>query len=247
MSELPPPRTLDNRQNNLPVQRVPIIGREKELAAARELLLRDEVSLLTLTGPPGIGKTRLGLQVAAELAPKFEGGVYFVNLAPIADPTLVLSTIAQTLGVPEAGGQPLLDTLKDYLRDKQVLLLLDNFEQVVQAGWLVAELLAAPRLKALVTSRELLHIRDEYNLPVPPLGLPRTKPPPPLQRLTQYEAVRLFIERAVAAKPDFQVTNDNAPAVAEICNRLDGLPLAIELAAARIRVLTPHAILSRLQ
>jgi predicted ATPase len=178
----------------------------------------------------------------------FPDGVYFAALAPISDPGLVVLTIAQALGVKEIGSQPLLETLKDYLREKQVLLLLDNFEQVLDAAPLVAELLAAcPKLKALVTSREMLHLYGEHDFPVPPLALPDRAQLPPLDQLTQYEAVRLFIERAQAIKPDFQVTNANANAVAEICARLDGLPLAIELAAAWVRLFSPQGLLARLQ
>ncbi len=204
--------------------------------------------IVTLTGPGGTGKTRLALQVAADIVDEFEDGVYFVNLAPITDSELVASTVAQALGVREAGDKSLVDSLKDYLRDKEMLLVLDNFEQVAQAAPMVAELIgAAPQLKVVVTSRARLQVRGENEYPVPPLSLPDPKSLPALERLTQYEAVRLFIERAVDVKPDFEVNNDNAPAVAEICVKLDGLPLAIELAAARIKILPPQAILTRLQ
>ena len=216
------------------------------MAAARTRLLRQHVRLLTLTGPGGTGKTRLGLQVAADLLDDFPDGVFFVALASVSDPDLVASTIAQTLGVREADGQPLAERLKDYLREKQLLLLLDNFEQVLSAAPLVADLLAAcPRLKVLVTSRAPLHLRGEQEFPVPPLALPDAKRPLTAEILSQYAAVALFIERALAVKPDFAVTNENAPAVAEICARLDGLPLAIELAAARSKVLPPQAMLAR--
>ncbi|HSH78927.1 MAG TPA: adenylate/guanylate cyclase domain-containing protein, partial [Herpetosiphonaceae bacterium] len=246
-ADFPPLKSLDTRPNNLPVQSTPLIGREQAVAALRDLLLRPGVRLVTLTGPGGTGKTRLGLQVAADLLDHFEHGVYFVNLAPISDPALVASAIAQPVAVREHGGKPLLESLKDYLRDKHLLLLLDNFEQVTAAAPLVADLLAAaPRLSVLVTSREVLHLYGEHDVAVLPLTLPDPGHPMPLERLTQYEAVRLFIERAQAARSDFAVTNENAPAVAEICYRLDGLPLAIELAAARIRLLPPQAMLQRL-
>ncbi len=246
-ADFQPLRTLDNRPNNLPLQLTPFIGRERELEVVRERLAQPDMRLLTLSGPGGTGKTRLGLQVAADLLDTFPDGVWFVNLAPISDPALVMPTIAATLGIAEVAGQSLLDTLKWYLRDKQMLLVLDNFEQVLPAAPVVNDLLAAaPGLKVLVTSRALLGIYGEHDVAVPPLALPDLRRLPPLERLSQYEAVRLFIERAQAAKSDFAITGENAPAVAEICVRLDGLPLAIELAAARIRLLPPQALLQRL-
>jgi len=242
-----PLKTLDARMNNLPAQPTPLVGRERELGEVRDLLRGEGVRLLTLTGPGGIGKTRLGLQVAADLLDEFEDGVFFVELAPITDPALVASAIAEALGVVEAGDQPLEEVLKDYLRDKELLLLLDNFEQVLGAAQRGGKLLSAcPKLKVLATSRSVLRVYGEQEYPVPPLELPSPGRLPPIDRLSQYEAVRLFIERAKAAKPDFSVTDGNAPAVAEICARLDGLPLAIELAAARIKLLTPSAMLERL-
>ncbi len=246
-ANFPPLKTLDNSPNNLPVQPTSLIGREKEVAAVLDLLQREEVRLLTLTGPGGTGKTRLGLQVAAELAERFTDGVFFVNLAPISDPELVVPTLAQTLNVKEIAEQTLLDLLKASLHWKHLLLLLDNFEQVLGAAVYVADLLAAcPNLKVMVTSRMTLHIRGEQEYAVPPLAVPDPKHLPDLVVLSQYEAVALFIQRAQAARPEFQVSNANAPAVAEICVRLDGLPLAIELAAARIKVLPPRALLARL-
>ena len=243
----PPLRTLDTHSNNLPTQLTSLIGREQEVATVQRLLNREDVHLLTLTGPGGTGKTRLGLQVAAELTDSFVDGVYFVNLAPIRDPSLVIPTIAQTLALKENADQPLTNLLKAYLRDRHFLLLLDNFEQVISAAIQVANLLAAcPRLKVIVTSREVLHVQGEHEFAVSPLAVPAPTYVYDLATLSQYEAVTLFISRAQAAKPDFQVTNANAPAVAEICIRLDGLPLAIELAAARIKLLSPQALLARL-
>jgi DNA-binding SARP family transcriptional activator len=227
--------------HNLPEQPTPLIGRKQEVAIVRDTFIREGVRLLTLTGPGGTGKTRLGLQVATELLDQFEQGVFFVSLAEIADADLVVSKIAQQLGLREGGSQPFLEMLKDYLRTKQLLLLLDNFEQVVDAAPVVADLLAtAPGLKVLVTSRALLNLRGEHEFPVPPLKLPDPTRLPSLERLSQYEAIWLFIERAMAANPRFAVTSENAPAVAEICQRLDGLPLAIELAAARVKLLPPR-------
>ena len=247
LADYPPLKTLDYRPNNLPLQPNPFVGREREMEAVRQRLLQPDVRLLTLTGVGGTGKTRLALQVAADLVDSFPAGVWFVNLAPIGDPDLVLSTIATTLGVRDAGGQPLLETLQAYLHAKQLLLLLDNFEQVLPAAGVVADLLATSTgLKVLVTSRAPLRVQAEREFPVPVLALPDPGQLPPLERLTQYDAVRLFIQRAQDVKPNFTVTNANAPAVAEICVRLDGLPLAIELAAVRIKLLPPPALLNRL-
>jgi predicted ATPase/class 3 adenylate cyclase len=246
--DFPSLASLDNRPNNLPTQPTTLIGREKELAEILNRLTSDEVRMLTLTGPGGTGKTRLGLQAAADLIDRFEHGVYFIDLASIRDPEAVLPAIARTLGVREASYRPVLEELREQLQAREMLLLLDNFEQVTAAAPKVVELLqACPHMKMLVTSREPLRVRAEYIFPVPPLTLPATGlKQPPIEQLTQYESVRLFIERAQAVKPDFSVTNENAPAVAEICARLDGLPLAIELAASRIRLFTPQALLERL-
>lgn len=248
-ADFPPLKTLDDHPNNLPVQPTLLIGREQEIAQACQLLRRSEVRLLTLTGPGGVGKTRLALQVAAELGDLFPDGVFLVALAPLSDPQLVVPTIAQTLEIPELSYQLPLTTLMTALKEKHLLLLLDNFEQVAVAASQLAELLTAcPKVKLLVTSRVGLHLRAEHEFAVPPLAAPALKQRlPDLVTLSQYEAVRLFIERAQAVKPDFQVTNANAPAVAEICVRLDGLPLAIELAAARSKAFPPQTLLARLK
>jgi predicted ATPase/class 3 adenylate cyclase len=246
-ADFPPLKTLDIRPNNLPVQRSPLVGREAELATVQRLLLRNDTGLLTLTGAGGIGKTRMALQVAAELIDKFQDGVFFVSLAHITDPTLVAPAIAQALNIKEDAGRSLTADLADYLSDKQLLLVLDNFEQVLKAVSVASALLAAaPRLKVLATSREVLHLKGEQEFNVPPLRMPDLTRLPAAQALSQYDAVALFIQLARLVRPDFQVTNETAPAIAEICYRLDGLPLAIELAAARIRLLTPQAMLARL-
>ncbi len=212
----------------------PLIGREKEVVRVQHLLNREDVRLLTLTGPGGTGKTRLGLHVAAELSDRFADGVFFVNLAPLRDSAFVAPTIAQAFDLKETGQQPVLGLLQAFLRDKQLLLLLDNFEQVLPAAAQLVDLLAAcPRLKMLVTSRFVLHVRGEQEFGVPPLAVPDPQHLPDLATLSQCEAVALFIARVQAIKPDFQLTDTNARAVAEICARLDGLPLAIELAACR--------------
>lgn len=234
---------------NVPAQRDPLIGRERELAAVRQLVLREDVGLVTLTGPGGTGKTRMALRVASDLLDAFPGGVYVVSLAPVRNPELVASTIAHTLGIKEGGGRPLSTSLRLYLRDRQLLLLLDNFEQVLASAPLLTELLAAcPGLTVLTTSRAALRVSGEHEFPVPPLALPDLRHGLDLDQetLSECAAVALFLRRARAARPDFTLSRANAATVAEICIRLDGLPLALELAAARLKLLTPPALLARL-
>jgi predicted ATPase/class 3 adenylate cyclase len=232
--------------NNLPRRLTTFLGREREIAEVQAAL--EGARLLTLTGPGGTGKTRLSLEVAGRSLDRYPGGVFFVELSPVAEAELIATAIAQALGLPDAGGRSASDRIIDHLADRRVLLVLDNFEQVTEGAPVVAELLTrVPNLSVLATTRAPLHVSGEQEYPVPPLSLPDLAHLPGSEGLSQYEAVRLFIERARAVKPDFAVTNDNAPAVAEICVRLDGLPLAIELAAARIRILSPQAMLGRLE
>jgi predicted ATPase/class 3 adenylate cyclase len=252
-AEFPPLQTLDARRTNLPAPPNLLIGREREVAAVGTLLRRTDVRLVTLAGPGGIGKTRLAMQVAADLQDAYTDGVWFVDLAPIRDPALVLPRILQTLNLKEQGGPSPFVQLQAYLRDKQLLLLLDNFEQVVDAAVEVADLVAAcPGLNVLITSRMVLHLYSEHVFAAPPLGLPDRKQSKPrgtdlVAAAGQYEAVRLFVERAQTVKFDFTLTETNAKVIIEICQRLDGLPLAIELAAAWIRLFSPQALLARLK
>ncbi len=233
--------------SNLPAEVTSFIGRETELKTVKELLARPQVRLLTLTGPGGTGKTRLSLQVAGSLLEEFKDGVVFVPLAEAREPALVVSKIAELLGVREGGSQSLLESIKGFLRDKHMLLILDNFEQVLRAAPLVHELLeAAPHLKVIVTSRALLNVRGEHEFHVPPLDLPDRYSGVAAGQLAGCESTRMFVERARATNPRFMLDDRNAPVVAEICCRLDGLPLALELAAARLKMLSPEKLLSLL-
>ncbi len=245
-TDFPPLRSLGVLSNNLPHQVTSFIGREREMAEVKRLLAATRI--LTLTGPGGCGKTRLALRVAADLLEEFANGVWLAELAALSDSALVPQAVASALGVREESGRSLLATLADYLQPKQLLLVLDNCEHLIGAcAPLAAALLrACPRLKILALSWEVLGIAEEVTYHVPALSLPDLRRLPSLEHLTQYEAVRLFIERAADALPTFAVTNQNARAVAQVCYRLDGIPLAIELAAARVKVLSVDQIAGRL-
>lgn len=244
--EFPPLRSLDARRNNLPLQLTSFIGREREKAEVRELLLTSR--LLTLTGSGGAGKTRLALQIAAEVLEEFPDGVWFVDLATLSDPVLVAHAVANVLNVTEQPGRPIEDTLADTLRERRLLLLLDNCEHLVARCAYLSETLlrACPHVRILATSREALGVAGETAWPTPSLSVPSGQEQPTAERLRDSEAARLFIERAVASQPGLTVTERNAQSVLEICQRLDGIPLAIELAAALVRVLAVDQIAARL-
>ena len=238
------------QSSSLPLQRTAFVGREREVAAVKELLLRDDVRLVTLTGPGGIGKTRLGLQAAGETASNFPGGVHFIPLAEVSDASLIPSIIAQALGVRDHARQVTIRGLKEYLHDlrSNLLVFFDNFEHMLAAAPAVADLISiAPKLKVLVTSRATLHIYGEHEFPVPSLALPDPQANASLADLAKNSAVALFVQRAAAIKPNFALREENAQTVANICIRLDGLPLAIELAAARIKLLSLSAMQTRLE
>jgi non-specific serine/threonine protein kinase len=243
-----PQTTPEIRPNNLSVLLNPLIGRDPEVNALKKLLLTEDVRLVTLTGPGGTGKSSLGLRIARDLLPEFRHGVFFVALTAINESALVAPTIAQTIGIKEERGVQLIDSMKAFFGGRRILLVLDNFEQVIAAAPVLSEMLtASDGLKFLVTSRAALHLRGEREFPVAPLSLPDLERLPPLEQLGQYSSVALFVSRAQALKPDFVLNEANAQAVAEICFKLDGLPLAIELAAARIKLLPPAAMIKRME
>jgi predicted ATPase/DNA-binding CsgD family transcriptional regulator/class 3 adenylate cyclase len=244
----PPIKSIDNQPTNLPTQPYTLVGRQVELQVINQLLRSEEVHLLTLTGTGGTGKTRLALQSAADLLGVFPDGVFFVALDQIGEPALVASSVAQALSLELTGNQSIEDELTEQLRKRNVLLVLDNFEHVLPAASLVSGLLAAcPQLKVIATSREPLRLRGEREFPVSHLPLPSSGQALAADQLPQFASVALFIQRAQAARPSFAVDSQNAAAVAEICIFLDGLPLAIELVAARMRMFSPQALLANLK
>jgi predicted ATPase/class 3 adenylate cyclase len=246
--QFPPLKSLENRLNNLPRQPTPFLGRERQVEDVVGLLGKEDVQLLTLVGSGGTGKTRLALQAAAELLDAFADGVFLVELAPLADADLVPSTIGTALGLQEGGTQSPEELVRSFLQHKILLLLLDNFEHLLAAGPVVGRLLnTCPTVKVLATSRAPLRLRAERLYSVPPLATPDSRPPEDPEAIARNEAVQLFIERAQASDPSFMPTPETLPAIADIVRRLDGLPLAIELAAARVRLLPPAALLVRLE
>ena len=239
-------QSLNEIPNNLPVQLTSFVGRENEITELKQEL--ESHRLVTLTGSGGTGKTRLSLQVAADLLDQFQHGVWFIELAPLTDPDLIPQTILSAIGISEQSNKTPLDILKEYLHEKKTLIVLDNCEHLVSASAQVVNALlnAAPNLKILASSREALSVKGELSYPVPSLSLPDLKHLPTIEQLSQYEAVRLFIDRALLVAPHFAIEKDNAPFIAQICYRLDGIPLALELAAARVKVLSVEQISKRL-
>ena len=239
------PSAIVQPRHNLPVQITTFIGRQSEIAELTHLL--DEAHLISLTGPGGVGKTRLALQIVAGVVDDFRSGVFLVDLAAINQPELVAKTIATAIGVMETPERNISDTLKEYLRQKRMLLLLDNFEHIIEAAPFVGDLLSsAPNLRIMVTSREALRIYGEREYLVQPLNLPELDGEKSIVDFSQVEAVALFLQRAQTAKSGFEMKDEDVPTIAEICRRLDGLPLAIELAAARIRLFSPLALLAHM-
>jgi predicted ATPase/class 3 adenylate cyclase len=246
-SEFPPPRTLGAGLHNFPALTGRLIGRERDIDSVRSLLMRDDVRLVTLTGPGGTGKTRLSIAAAEAAAGSFEHGACFVPLAALSDPQLVPAAIANAFGIPESPLRSTAEEIAEHVRPRRLLLVLDNFEQIVSAAPVMADLLSrCANLKLLVTSRVVLHLRGEHEYPVAPLALPLSSESGTAVALGRYPAVALFVERARAVRPDFDLDDENGRAVRELCIRLDGLPLALELAAARIRLFSPQALLARL-
>jgi predicted ATPase/class 3 adenylate cyclase len=246
-TEFPVLNSLDAKRTNLPIQATPLIGRQKEVRGVGDLIRREDVRLVTLTGPGGTGKTRLALQAGAELLEGFKDGVYFVPLATLTDPESIVGAIADSLSLRQESERSLDETLKSYLQSQRMLLVIDNFEHVVEGGPSIASLLRdCPGVKALVTSRIPLQVYGEREFAVPPMAVPDVRRLPAFETVLEFESVRLFEQRAQAVKRDFALTPETAPTVVEICQRLDGLPLAIELAAVRVKLLPPKALLERL-
>jgi class 3 adenylate cyclase len=245
-ADFPALRSLSELPNNLPLQVTSFVGREKELAEVEKLIRKNR--LVTFTGSGGTGKTRLSLQACADLLPDFEDGVWLVELAPLTEPDLVPQTVAAALRVREEPGRSLVDTLVAHLRDRHLLLILDNCEHLLDSSARLVDAIGrnSPKVHVVATSREPLAIQGEQVYRVPSLSTPDPKKKESAESLNQYEAVRLFIDRALLAQPSFEITNENGSAVAQICHRLDGIPLALELAAARVRAMPVETIASRL-
>jgi len=247
--EFPPIKSLDSHPHNISILPSLLIGRDEELETLQQLLLNSKSRVVTITGPGGMGKTRISMQVAAELIEKYRNGVFFIDLTKINEAESFYRLILSTLSIKETSGKEVLELLVDYLHDKNMLLILDNFEHIMGAAVYAAELLVkCPGLKYLVTSREALHIRGEKIFQLPALQTPvyDENKVPTVKKMNQYDSVRLFIERAEEVNENFKIDKMNAPSIAQICVHLDGIPLAIELAAARSTTLSPQALLKRL-